>query len=215
MTRKRFYNLSLSLPYLALLISGAFTYLLNGVDLFSLPSPSNLLSGTLAFFTFSALIWGPLYTWMVAVMLFWGRGKRADEIRLLYLLSPVLLACSMGFPALLFSLPSSGSFLLWGLLRMVHLDFLMSVFFGSFYLEQAFTTVLAWVFMAALCIVVGYLFVGGVLLIERAIKRRGLFVEEKQPDEAMSILEQGHKPQALLDSAVPSLGYGEHESKGI
>jgi hypothetical protein len=215
MTRKRFYNLSLSLPYLALLISGVSTYLMNGVDFFSLPSPSNLLSGTLAFFTFSAVIWGPLYTWMVAVMLFWGRGKRADQIRFLYLLSPVLLAFSMGFPVLLLSLPTSGAFLLWGLLRMVHLDFLMSVFFGSFYLEQAITTVLAWVFMAALCIVVGYLFVGGALLIERALKRRGLFAEEKQPDEAMSILEQDEKRQVVSESTVPSLGYGEHESKGI
>ena len=185
MTRKRFYNLSLSFPYLALLISGALTYLLNGVDFFSLPSPSNLLSGTVAFFTFSAVIWGPLYTWMVAVMLFWSRGKHADQIRLLYLLAPVLLAFSMGFPVLLLSLPTSGSFLLWGLLRMVHLDFLMTVFLGNFYLEQAITTILAWVFMAALCIVVGYLFVGGALLLERVMRRRGLFKEEKEAGEIL------------------------------
>ena len=215
MTRKRFYNLSLSLPYLALLISGLITYVVNGVDFFSRPSPSNLLSGSVAFFTFSAVIWGPLYTWMVVVILFWGKGKRADEIRPLYLLSPVLLACSMGFPVLLISLPSSGSFLVWGLLRMVHLDFLMAVFFGSFYLEHAFTTVLAWVFMAALCIVVGYLFVGVGLLIERVLQRRGFFKEEKGSGETEPVINLPAGPLAGADSAGPSLGYGEHESKGI
>ena len=215
MTRKRFYNLSLSLPYLTLLISGVITYFMRGVDVFSSLAPSNLLSGTVAFFTFSAIIWGPLYTWMVVVILLWGRGKRADEIRLLYLLSPVLLACSMGFPVLLVSLPTSGAFLLWGVARMTHLDFMIPVFFGSFYLEQAFTTILAWVFMAAVCIVVGYLFVGGVLLIERVLQRRGFFKEEKGSDETEPVLNLPAGPPASGDSTTPSLGYREHESKGI
>jgi hypothetical protein len=215
MARKRFYNLSLLLPYLALLISGVTTYLVNGVDIYSRPGPSNLLSVVIVFFTLSAIIWGPLYTWMVVVMLFWGRGRGVDEIRLLYLLSPVLLACSMGFPVLLLSLPSSGSFLLWGVLRLTHLDFLMPLLSDHFYAEQSLSITLAWLFMAALCIVIGYLFVGGVLLIERALQRRGFFKEEKGLGETESISNWHAGPLAGVENTAPSPGYGEQDSKGI
>ena len=95
MKRKTFYHLSLSLPYFALLMSGAFTYVVQGPNLFSSPSPPGILSGIFMFFTLTAILWAPLYTWMVVVMLIWGRCKRADEVRTLYLLSPALLACAI------------------------------------------------------------------------------------------------------------------------
>jgi hypothetical protein len=114
---------------------------------------------------------------MVVVMLFWARGKKADEVRTLYLLSPALLACAMGFPALLVGMPGSGLMMLWGVLHMSNLDFIMPVFFDNYSMEQSLTIVLAWGFMAALCLVIGYAFVGCALLIERAMTRRGLFLE--------------------------------------
>jgi hypothetical protein len=177
--RRTFYQLSLALPYITLLVTGASTYLTNDVDLHSMPRLLSLLTGTAMFFTLSAILWGPLYTWMVAVMLFWGRGKATDEIRRLYLLSPVLLGCSMGFPALLISIPEGGYFLLWGILRISNLDFLIPVFFQDDYLRQAFGLGLAWALMAALCIVIGYGFVGIALVLERAMNRRGLLHEEE------------------------------------
>jgi hypothetical protein len=69
--------------------------------------------------------------------------------------------------------------MLWGILHMNNLDFIMPVLLDNYSVEQSLAIVLAWAFMAALCIVIGYAFVGGALLIERALKRRGLFVEEK------------------------------------
>jgi hypothetical protein len=186
--RKTFYHLSLSLPYIVLLISGAFTYFVEGLDFFSSPSQPGapgVLIGILAFFTLSAILWAPLYTWLVVVMLFWGRGKTADEVRKMYLLSPGLLAAAMGFPALLVSMPGSGLMMLWGLLHMNNLDFIMPVFFDDYSVEQSLSVVLVWAFMAALCLVIGYAFIGGVLLIERAMKRRGLLVEEEPAGEVV------------------------------
>ena len=84
----------------------------------------------------------------------------------------------MGFPALLVGLPYSGSYLLWGFLRALNLDFLIQILFEDDYLYQAVNVALTWAFMAALCIVIGYAFVGGVLLIERTLKRRGLLSDE-------------------------------------
>jgi hypothetical protein len=46
--------------------------------------------------------------------------------------------------------------------------------------------ILAWGFMAALCIVIGYAFVGGALLIERAMERRELFIEEEDSGERVA-----------------------------
>jgi hypothetical protein len=183
--RKTFYHLTLSLPYIALLIAGAFTYFVEGLDFFSSPTAPGILSAILAFFTLSAILWAPLYTWMVVVILFWGRGKKADEVRALYLLSPAVLACAMGLPVLLVSLPGSGFFLLWGILHMSNLDFIMPVIFENYALEEYLSIGLAWAFMAALCIVIGYAFVGCALLIERAMKRRGLFIEEAPSGELL------------------------------
>jgi hypothetical protein len=166
------------------LISGVFVYLTADLDVFSSPGSSpGILTGTLLFFTLSAMLWAPLYTWMVIVMLFWGRGKTDREIRTLYLLVPVLLACAMGFPALLVDLPGTVLFLLWGILRANHLDFFTPVLLEYYSIDQALSVSAAWAFMAALCIVIGYTFVGCALLVERVIQRRGLFQEEDPPGE--------------------------------
>src|SRR5512145_2805610 len=127
-------------------MSGAFTYVEQGPDLFSSPSPRGILSGLLMFFTLTAILWAPLYTWMVLAMLIWGRGKKADEVRTLYLLSPALLACAMGFPALLAGMPGSGLMMLWGILHMSNLDFIMPVFFDDYSVEQSLAVVLVWAF---------------------------------------------------------------------
>lgn len=178
MKRRTFYHLSLSLPYLALFVSVALAYMTGGLELFSASSSPGILGGLALFFTFSAVLWGPLYTWMVAVMLFWGRWRTESEVRTLYLLSPALLACAMGIPALLVGMPDSGMFMVWGFVFINHLDFVMPVFFENFSLEESLTVSLLWAFMAALCIVIGYAFVGCALLIERVMQRRRLFIEE-------------------------------------
>lgn len=180
MKRRTFYHISLSLPYIALLISGTFTYFTNGLNLLNEAPPSslNILTGMVVFFTVSAMIWGPLYTWMVVVMLFWGRGKSTEAVRRLYSLSPLLLACSMGLPALLVGIPDSGAFLLWGFLHMNNLDFVIPALFETYYQEQSLSIGLAWVFMAAICVVIGYAFVGMALLIERALNKQNVFKSE-------------------------------------
>ena len=180
--RKTFYHLSLSLPYIALLISVAFTYLAEGFDVFSSPSPG-FVTGTFMFFTFSAVIWAPLYTWMVVVMLLWGRGRTETEIRTLYLLSPALLSGAMGIPALLVGLPESGLFLLWGFIHMNHLDFVTPILLKEYSPDDAMAIGLVWGFMAVLCLVIGYAFVGCGLLLERVMYRRGFFQEEQPSGE--------------------------------
>ena len=150
------------------------------------------------FFTLSAILWAPLYTWMVVVMLLWGRGKAADEVRTLYLLSPALLACAMGFPVVLVGMPGSALMMVWGFLHMNNLDFIMPVFLDNYSVEQSLAIVLAWAFMAALCIVIGYAFVGGALLIERVMTRRGLFLEE----ESLGEVDQRTSPLVLPTSVA-------------
>ena len=150
------------------------------------------------FFSLSAILWAPLYTWMVVVMLLWGRGKKTDEVRTLYLLSPALLACTMGFPALLAGMPGSALMMLWGILHMSNLDFIMPVFFDDYSVEQSLSIVLAWAVMAALCIVIGYAFVGAALLIERVMTKRGLFLGEEPSGE----VDQRTSPLVLPTSIV-------------
>jgi hypothetical protein len=178
MKRKTFYHISLSLPYLALLISVAITSAM-GFQFFEDTPPLFILTGIIVFFSFSAVIWGPIYTWMVVVMLFWGRSKSADEVRTMYLLSPVLLACAMGIPALLVNGPYSGTFLLSGFLHTINLDYIIPLIFQNYEVEQAFSISLAWAIMAIVCVIFGYAFVGIVLLIEKVMKRRNLFKEKE------------------------------------
>ena len=178
MKRKTFYHISLSLPYIALILAGAFSYVAGGFDTIAASPSPTLLLGTMIFFSFSAAVWGPLYTWMVVVFLLWSRGKDADQVRQLYLFSPILLACSMGVPTLLVGIPDSGAFLLSGFLHMNNLDFVIPVLFKNFDTEQTLALGAAWLFMALICIVVGYAFVGVVILLERAMTKKGLFRED-------------------------------------
>lgn len=97
----------------------------------------------------------------------------------MYLLSPALLASAMGFPSLLVGMPGAGLMMLWGFLHMNNLDLIVPVFLDDYSVEQSLSVILAWAFMAAVCIVIGYAFVGCVLLIERVMQRRGLLIEEE------------------------------------
>lgn len=188
MKRKTFYNISLSLPYIALIASGAFMLSVFVAGLGEVVSSGSqdgfltillgILVGSVAFYAVGGFIWVPLYTWMVVVMLFWGRGKTTNEVRNLYLLSPILLGCSMGFPAVLMDFPGAMILLFWGLLRIANLDSIVSRFFENGTLELGLTVGVLWAFMAAICVAVGYGFVGIVLLIERVMTRRGLFKDE-------------------------------------
>jgi hypothetical protein len=179
--RKTFYGISLSLPYIALLFGGALTLVAyaRGLDPAAAFSPGNIFLGMVFFFTISGIAWGPFYTWLVIVILFWGRGKKADEVRRMYLLSPVLLGCSMGIPALLVDIPASAVILAWSFLHIVNLDFVATALFEDYPQEGLFGIPMLWVFMAAICLVVGYVFVGVVLLIEKGMKRRNLFKEDE------------------------------------
>lgn len=179
MKRRTFYHLSLLAPYLLLAIAVALTYLANGFDIFTTSSEPNLLMRMMIFFAFSGIVWGPLYTWMVIVMLFWGRGRSTDEIRRMYLLSPVLLACSMGIPLLITDPATSGRFLLEGILRMNNMGFAIPSLLGRFSQDSTYIGA-AWLFMAAICIVVGYTFVGIVVWVERSMKQRGKFKDESE-----------------------------------
>ena len=163
-------------------VAARLTFLAYGIGSAWEAFPNGLLGGltsAIAFFSMSAIIWGPLYTWMVIVMLFWGRGKNADEVRKAYLLLPLLLACSMGIPALFFYRDGSVLLLSWGFLHLAHLDSMAPVLLKDYSFEQALGVSVGWAIMAAVCIVVGYMFVGVILLIEQVLKRRNLFKAEE------------------------------------
>ncbi len=182
MKRKTFYYISLSLPYLVLILGGAllFSMYAVGIDWTMLGGLPGFFFGIVASFSVSAIIWGPLYAWMVLAMLFWGRGKNVNEIRSMYLLSPVLLGCSMGIPALFVDLRSSAILLIWGVLRVANLDFIMRTFLENNSIEEAFFVGVMWALMAVVCLIVGYVFVGIVLLIEKVLKQRGMFTAEEE-----------------------------------
>jgi hypothetical protein len=179
MKRRTFYHLSLLLPYIALAFSLAFAFLTNALDnFFSSLSSLEIFAGVLAFFGFSGIIWGPLYTWMVIVAWVWGRKRKFEEVRLLYLLSPVLLACSMGIPVLILEPLDAGKFLLEGILRINNLGFAVPVFVRYMSEETPLIFGVMWLFMAVLCLVIGYAFVGIVLWIEKILSKRGLLKDE-------------------------------------
>jgi hypothetical protein len=176
--RKSFYNISLLLPFLFLVLTGGLTYFADRFGIVGGSSSPNLFMGTMMFFALSGIIWVPLYTWMVLVMLFWGRDKSAKEVRGLYLLSPLILACAMGIPALLVNAPYSGAFLLSGFIRMYNLDFILPAIYREIDTEQALGIGVAWMVMGGLCVIIGYMFVGSILLIERVLLKRDAFLDE-------------------------------------
>ena len=165
-----------------LIISGAVTFLVNGLDGYNNPFDSSLgiLAGVMVFFTVSGVVWGPLYTWMVVVMLIWGRGRSTGDIRRMYLFSPLLLACSMGIPVVIADFRGAGYFLMAGILRMNNMGFAVPILFRNFDQEMSSVIGVAWLFMAAICIVIGYAFVGTVVWVERGLTKRGKFKDEPE-----------------------------------
>lgn len=97
----------------------------------------------------------------------------------MFLLSPVLFACSMGIPASGTNFTGLALSLLWGLLHAFNLDLIAPAFFDQYLFEEAFALGMAWAMMAAVSLAVGYGFVGIVLLIERLMKRHGFFREKE------------------------------------
>jgi hypothetical protein len=192
--RKTFYHIALSLPYIALIFSGAFAFSLYAAGF----NPSffgetqsgwlGVLIGTVLFFLTGGIVWGPLYTWLVVALLFWGRGKNADEVRSMYLLSPILLGCAMGIPILFIDIRHSMMLLLWGFLHMANMDFSAPAFLKNESLEASLAVGVIWGMLAAICVVVGYVFVGIAVLIEKVLKRRGLFTVEEAPAEMPPLL---------------------------
>lgn len=169
--------MSLLLPYVALLISGVLTYA-DGFRLFADTPVLPFLTAIPVFFSFSAVIWGPLYTWMVIVMLIWGRSRSIEEIRRLYILSPCLLAGSMGYPALLVDLRMSMLLLVGGFLQINNMGYVAARLFEGFERENMLVIGTAWFVMAAMCLGVGYIFVGIALWLERLMNQRGWLKEE-------------------------------------
>lgn len=98
----------------------------------------------------------------------------------MFLLSPVLLGCSMGIPALFVDLRSSAVLLIWGVLHVANLDSIMQTFLENNSIGEAFFIGVLWAFMVAISLIVGYVFVGIVLLIEKMLKQRGMFKTEEE-----------------------------------
>jgi hypothetical protein len=179
MKRRTFYHLSLLLPLVVLIVSLGITFLRGGFGIFtSRVLALDSLRNVAIFLILSAFFWGPLYIWMVVVMLIWGRGRSTAEVRRLYLLSPFLLASSMGYPAVLTAPAIALQFLLDGFLRINNLSYVAARFFRG--LDQGEVSVVGsfWFAMAVLCVVVGYAFVGIGLWMERFMARQGWFNEE-------------------------------------
>jgi hypothetical protein len=179
MKRRTFYHLSLLLPLAVLIGSLGFTFLKDGFGMFAgrildLDSLRNVA----IFLILSAFFWGPLYIWMVIVMLIWGRGRSTGEVRRLYILSPFLLASSMGYPAVLSSPAIGLQFLLEGFLRVNNVSSVTTRLFQGLDQGDAYFFGSFWFVMAALCVLVGYAFVGIGLWMERLITRYGWFKEE-------------------------------------
>ena len=176
MKRRTFYHLSLLLPYIALAFSLAFSFLTGAIDSFlDIPSSLGFIAGMVVFFGFSGIIWGPLYTWMVIIAWVWSWGRKIEEVRRLYLLSPILLACSTGIFSMAMEPSDTLSFLLEGILRLNNLGFAVPFFVRDRWTEDI---VIVWLFMAVICLVIGYVFVGIVLWIEKILSKRGIFKDE-------------------------------------
>ena len=93
----------------------------------------------------------------------------------------------MGIPALAVDPASSGRLLAEGFLRMNNIGFAIPVLFGDSS-EESLYIGMAWLFMAAICMVVGYLFVGIVLLVERWLLAGGVLKEDAStPDKQAGI----------------------------
>ena len=182
MKRKSFYHLSLAVPYLALMLSGGITYFGNPTNPFD--PPPNVLLGLMAFFTGAAVVWAPFYTWMVVVLLFWARDKTAAQVKRTYLLTPLILACSLGLPVMAIDLISTRMLVIGGLTRLLNLDFLLPTLLRNVDVEQSLSAGFVWIVVATICLVIGYIFVGIILLIERELQKRQTFRDEPDADSS-------------------------------
>ena len=164
---------------MVLIASLGITFLRDGFGTFAGGSlVLNSLRNVAVFLILSAFLWGPLYIWMVVVMLVWGRGRSTADVRRLYILSPFLLAGSMGYPALLSNPAVSLRFLVGGFLQMNNMSYAATHFLNGIDQSDVFVIVFFWFFMAAVCVVVGYAFVGIGLWMERSMARWNWFKEE-------------------------------------
>jgi len=186
--RRTFYHLSLLLPFVVLIASVGITVITHGFGTF--PDKAIVLDSlrnVAIFLILSAIIWGPLYIWMVVVMLLWGRGKSTADVRRLYILSPFLLAGSMGYPALLTNPVVSLQFLVGSFLQMNNMSYAAALFLNGIDQSDVLVINIFWFMMAVLCVVVGYAFVGIGLWMERLMTRRGWFTEEFAAQAELSI----------------------------
>ena len=92
----------------------------------------------------------------------------------MYLLSPVLLGCSTGILVLIIDPLNSGKFLLAGILNMNNMGFAVPVLLNNMNREASLGIGISWLFAAMICMVIGYVFVGFVLWLERALMKRGI-----------------------------------------
>jgi hypothetical protein len=176
MKRKTFLRLTLLIPYLALGASFAVSAPIGNI--FDFSYTDNFLVNVLIFFTVSAIIWGPLYTWIVVVLLLWSIGRSEHEIYQAYLLSPLILAGSMGIPASLIDLPQAGMVMLWGFLYSARMEFFMRYLFPYFTGEYAAYFAALIFMMGTLCLVVGYAIVLPVTWLDRALRKRNVLIVE-------------------------------------
>ena len=174
MQRKTFLRLSLLLPYLVLGVSAAISIpLMNSFSMYD-----NWFISLLVTFTVSAIIWGPLYTWIAVVLWLWSIERSEEEIQRAYYLSPFMLAGAMGIPASIIEVDQTLNLLGWSLLHFLHLDMFASTLFPTFDLDTALVLAVAIFMMGSLCIIIGYVFVGPVAWLERALLKRNLLVTE-------------------------------------
>jgi hypothetical protein len=117
---------------------------------------------------------------MAVVLWLWSIGKSEAEIYRVYALSPFILASAMGIPVTLFSMPEGGIMIVWGILHVLNIDNLLRYFFphfnGEFMLGLAGLNMV----MGGITVLIGYLFVGFMLWIDRILQKRKLLVTENQ-----------------------------------
>ena len=99
--------------------------------------------------------------------------------------------------------------MVWGILHMNNLDFIMPVFLDNYSVEQSLALILAWAFMAALCIVIGYAFVGAASLIERTMSGEDCSSKKRIREEAEP------RACAFYRLASPKLNQGPGMSEEI
>jgi hypothetical protein len=176
MKRKTFLRLTLPVPYLALGATFAVSATVGGI--FDFSYSNSFLINLLVVFTTSAIVWGPLYTWMVLVLLLWSIGRSENEIYRVYFLAPLILAGSMGLPASLMDLPQAGMVILWGILHSARMEFFMRFIFPNFDGEYALYFATAIFMMGTLCILIGYAFVLPITWVDRALRKRNVLITE-------------------------------------